>query len=232
MATARAARDRVRLEIRNEILEAAKKRLSQDGPVALSLRSIARDLEIAPSALYRYFDGRDALLTALIQSAYESLADAAEAASSSYGQDDSYLARWSAVPRAMRVWALSNPNEWGLIFGSPVPGYVAPETTVVPYARLATALVLPLNDAAKAGALQSHPDADVDAALGPALAPISEGVFDRLTLSTVAAAVRAWATLIGLIDLEVFGHWRNTVLDPALFFDDSVRRVGLSIGLR
>lgn len=231
MATAKNARDRIRLEIRNEILEAAKVRLSQDGPVALSLRSIARDLEIAPSALYRYFDGRDALLTALIQSAYESLAEAAEIAASSYGPDSSFRDRWSLVPRAMRTWAISNPNEWGLIFGSPVPGYVAPQSTVVPYARLATALVLPLNDASAAGALKFRGDLDVDPALGPALAPISESVFEGLPLSTVAAAVRAWATLIGLIDLELFGHWRNTVLDPALFFDDTVHKIGISIGL-
>ena len=63
-----------------EILAVAGAQVARDGAAALSLRSIARDLGMAPSALYRYFDGRDALLTALILTAYEALAAEAERA--------------------------------------------------------------------------------------------------------------------------------------------------------
>ncbi len=48
-----------------EILAVARRHLAEEGAAALSLRSVARDLEMAPSALYRYFDGRNALLSAL-----------------------------------------------------------------------------------------------------------------------------------------------------------------------
>ena len=78
--TARSARERVREEMTAEILAVAREHLAKEGAAALSLRSVARDLELAPSALYRYFDGRDALLSALIMAAYESLADEAERA--------------------------------------------------------------------------------------------------------------------------------------------------------
>ena len=74
MSLARTARERVREEMRSEILAVARAHLAREGAAALSLRSIARDLEMAPSALYRYFDGRDALLSALILDAYEALA--------------------------------------------------------------------------------------------------------------------------------------------------------------
>ena len=80
MSVARTARDRVRDEVTREILEVAGRHLAQEGAAALSLRSIARDLGMAPSALYRYFNGRDALLSALIVAAYTSLADEAEGA--------------------------------------------------------------------------------------------------------------------------------------------------------
>ena len=70
----RTARERVREEMTNEILAVAREHVAQEGAAALSLRSVARGLGMAPSALYRYFDGRDALLSALILSSYESLA--------------------------------------------------------------------------------------------------------------------------------------------------------------
>ena len=76
----RTARERVREEMTAEILAVAGAHVARDGAAALSLRSIARDLGMAPSALYRYFDGRDALLSALILSAYGALADEAEQA--------------------------------------------------------------------------------------------------------------------------------------------------------
>src|ERR1700759_1911891 len=76
----RTARERVREEMTAEILGVAGAHVGRDGAAAISLRSIARDLGMAPSALYRYFDGRDALLSALILSAYGALADEAEGA--------------------------------------------------------------------------------------------------------------------------------------------------------
>ena len=60
-STSRTARERVREEMTGEILAVARDHLARDGAAALSLRSIARDLGMAPSALYRYFDGRNAL---------------------------------------------------------------------------------------------------------------------------------------------------------------------------
>ena len=63
-----------------EILAVAGAHVAREGAAALSLRSVARDLGMAPSALYRYFDGRDALLSALILAAYEALATEAERA--------------------------------------------------------------------------------------------------------------------------------------------------------
>jgi AcrR family transcriptional regulator len=212
----------------------ARAHLADQGGAALSLRSIARDLEMAPSALYRYFDGRDALLSALILGAYTSLAEAAEAAAEAAarsGHDESE--RWGAVPGAMRAWALARPHEWGLLFGSPVPGYRAPEETVAPYARLATALVRPVVDAAHHGRLAVAPSTEPDSfALATALAPVHEALFPEASLATVLGVLQAWATLVGAISLELFGHWRNTVLDPELFFDATVADTARALGLR
>ncbi|MGO8872400.1 MAG: TetR/AcrR family transcriptional regulator [Acidimicrobiales bacterium] len=234
MSSSPTARDRVRAEITREILIVARKHLADEGAAALSLRAIARDMEMAPSAIYRYFPGRDALLSALILEAYGSLADSATRASTdAYGGDGTEAERWLAVPRLMREWALAHPHEWGLVFGSPVPGYQAPEETVAPYARLAMALVRPVLEAHGAGELHAVEDALVDpTALDAALSPVREAIMPGVPVSTVSACVRAWATLIGVINLELFGHWHNTVLDPALLFEETLRQQVVSIGLR
>ncbi len=222
-----------------EILQVAKVHLARDGAAALSLRSIARDLEMAPSALYRYFSGRDALLTALILDAYDSLADAAESAAdhaatpARNGKAPSATTRWSVVLHCMRTWALEHPHQWGLIFGSPVPGYRAPNETVVPYVRLTGALVRPVVEAHAAGQL----DHDVGvlpgsaSAWSAALLPVTEGLLPGVPTVVVARVLEAWATMIGIISLELFGHWNRTVLDPTLLFDDAVRSTARSVGL-
>jgi AcrR family transcriptional regulator len=242
MAAARTARDRIRAELTQEILQVAKVHLARDGAAALSLRSIARDLEMAPSALYRYFSGRDALLTALILDAYTSLADAAEATADKAATDEaatdeaatSVLARWSVVPHCMRRWALDHPHEWGLIFGSPVPGYQAPEATVVPYARLAGALVRPIVEAHANGLLDVSGLGSLSApesAWVGCVAPVEEGLMPGMPMVVVARLLEAWATVIGLISLELFGHWHRTVLNPELLFDDALYTTARSVGL-
>jgi len=233
MSAPRTARERVREEMTAEILAVARQHVAREGAAALSLRSIARDLEMAPSALYRYFDGRDALLSALILAAYESLADeaerAAEDAARRGGGGDAE--RWLAVPRSLRAWALAHPHEWGLIFGTPVPGYEAPEDTVEPYARVAAAMVRPLVAAAAAARLRPEPLPPVPAELGDAVAPVAEGLLPGMPLGTVVLAIGAWTTIVGVISLEVFGHWRNTILDPAQFFEATLRNLAGSLGL-
>jgi AcrR family transcriptional regulator len=233
MSAPRSARDRVRDEVTREILTVAKAHLAREGAAALSLRSIARELEMAPSALYRYFDSRDALLSALIIGAYGSLADEAERSSqaAAAGGGDT-MARWAAVPRAMRAWALAHPHEWGLIFGSPVPGYEAPPETIAPYVRLAQALVRPIVEANRDGTLHPAPIRSASTErLAAALQPVTDGLLPGLPTTAVSQALQAFATLIGGISLELFGHWHNTVLAPELLFDETVAQLAASTGV-
>jgi AcrR family transcriptional regulator len=245
MSAPRTARERVREEMTAEILAAAGERVARDGAAALSLRSVARDLEMAPSALYRYFDGRDALLSALILHAYESLADEAERAAMEGGAaapprtarqsgtgTGGDAQRFLLVPRAIRRWALAHPHEWGLIFGTPVPGYEAPEDTVEPYARIAAAMMRPLVEADAAGRLGADlPQRAVSDELRDAVAPVAEGLFPELPAVNTVLAIQAWTTLVGIISLEVFGHWRNTILNPGEFFEATIRELARTVGL-
>jgi AcrR family transcriptional regulator len=237
MSAPRTARERVREEMTAEILAVAGAHVAREGAAGLSVRSVARDLGMAPSALYRYFDGRDALLSALILSAYEALATeaerAADQATHAAADHAGDAERWLAVPRALRLWALERPHLWGLIFGTPVPGYHAPEDTVEPYARVAEALVRPLVAAQEAGRLRSEDRArPVSDELRAAVAPVSEGLLPGMPIEKVVLALSAWTTIVGTISLEVFGHWRKTVWEPGLLFEATIRQVADSIGLQ
>jgi AcrR family transcriptional regulator len=218
--SAAGARARVRAELTREIADVARRHLATQGAAALSLRAVAREMGMASSAVYRYFPSRDDLLTALIVDAYDALGTAAERAEAAVARTD-LRGRWRAACRATREWALAHPHEYALLYGSPVPGYAAPEATVAPAARVGVLLCRVLADGVAAGSVPPAPDGD-DA--GSALVP---GLAESLGLPPALAprAVTAWSGLYGAVSFELFGHTNNVVADHARHFDATVERL-------
>src|SRR3954465_9615844 len=107
------ARERARADVMAELLAAARARLVTEGAAELSLRAVARDLGMASSAVYRYVESRDALLTLLIIEAYDAVGHVAEEAAGRAEQGPA--AAWLAVARAVRGWALDQPYSFELI---------------------------------------------------------------------------------------------------------------------
>jgi AcrR family transcriptional regulator len=218
--TAAGARARVRAELTREIAEAARRHLATQGAAALSLRAVARELGMASSAVYRYFPSRDDLLTALIVDAYNATGAAAEAAEGAVERTD-LRGRWRATCRAVRAWAIAHPHEYALVYGSPVPGYAAPEATVGPASRVAALLCRVVADGVAAGLIDPAPDGEE---AGAALTP---GIAESVGLPPALAprAVTAWSSLYGAISFEVFGSTHNVVDDHEGFFDATVERL-------
>jgi AcrR family transcriptional regulator len=226
----RSARERVRRELTSEIKQTALAQLASGGGAALSLRAIAREMGMASSALFRYFRNRDALLTALIIDSYSELADAAEAAEARV-HDRSVGERWMAICHGVRDWALAHPHEYGLIFGSPIPGYAAPTGTVGPASRVPLQLGDLLVDLMSEGAYDAgaypEPSAAVQHALDPVRAVMPAGVPSDL----LVRGLMAWTYLFGALSFEVFGHRHNVIADHEAFFDHEVRRLASMLGL-
>ncbi len=102
-------RERVRAETTVEIKEIALQQMAEQGAASLSLRAIAREMGTSAPAIYRYFPNRDALVTALIIDAYNSLADSLQAAND--GQDSGdYNGRFRAVTRAYQRMGTQPPR--------------------------------------------------------------------------------------------------------------------------
>ena len=221
------ARERVRAELTAEITAAARRQLAEVGAAALSLRAVAREVGMASSAVYRYFPSRDDLLTRLIIDGYDALGEAAEAADDPAAPPEQ---RWSAVCGAVRDWARAHPHEYALLYGSPVPGYSAPQDTVPAASRVGIVLGRILGDAARAGRL-SGGGVRVPGLLGDAAVEVlgqdAPGIDDAVRVR----ALLAWSSLFGTVSFELFGHLVGSVEDADAYFARAVAELGALIGL-
>ena len=203
------ARQRAREELTAAIKEEARVQLAAEGASALSLRAVARALGMVSSAVYRYFPSRDDLLTALIVDAYDAVGAMAEAADHAAGPAPE--ARWMAVCRSIRAWARAHPHEYALVYGSPVPGYRAPETTIAPATRVTQVLIGIVRDATGGRTLAPVDPRPVPAALADQLRSVAETVMPELSPAEILRAVTAWTQVFGLISFELFGHLVGSV---------------------
>jgi AcrR family transcriptional regulator len=182
--------------------------LATDGAAALSLRAVARDLGVVSSAVYRYVANRDELLTLLLVDAYDELGDAVDTAVDAVPEGDFY-GRFKALGRAVREWALKEPARYGLLFGSPVPGYQAPAgQTTAPGTRVVVRLAGIIDAAYREDGLTTPPHAAV---VPSALSSDLEAVRTELGLQVpddaLASGVLAWTSLFGAVSFEVFGQY-------------------------
>ena len=232
-SASRTARERARAELTREIKQEARRQLAAHGAQGLSLRAVARELGMVSSALYRYFPSRDELLTALIIDAYDALGVAAEAADAGRPAAD-IRGRWAATCHAVRNWALAHPHEYALIYGSPVPGYQAPQATVVPAARLARVAGGLVADAwreAREAGGGAAPLTPLPPELAEQAAVVADAIAPGVPGAVIARLLIAWTQLFGMISFELFGQFVGSA-DPAdAFFGYAVEQMADFIGL-
>jgi AcrR family transcriptional regulator len=207
-------RDRFRMQMQQEVKDAAVRQLAEGGPQALSINAIAKEIGVSGPALYRYFAGRDDLLTALILDAYRDMTTALTAAAEPAQAPEKRL---EAVATAYRTWANAQPHRYRLLFGAPLPGYDAHDGTLVDAAQKMMNVVLdvlagfPHRAAAPQGDLngqltawaRTHEVADV--------AP-----------ATALVGVTLWSRLHGMVSLEIERNFVSMGLDPDLLFTSEV----------
>ncbi|WP_028707335.1 TetR/AcrR family transcriptional regulator [Propionicicella superfundia] len=206
------------------VLTAGLRLLADGGSDALTVRGLARELDLVPSALYRYVANRDDLLTMLVAHAHGDLADTVQDAHDRVRATDLH-GRWRAIAHAIRDWASAHPHEFALIFGTPVPGYHAPaERTTEPGTRVHLLLAHLGADAAAAGRRPPAADSYRDAAERALPAVQTFLAADGVTLGPewILAGLAAWHLVMGAVISERFGHLGESV-EPDAYFDGIVR---------
>jgi AcrR family transcriptional regulator len=222
-------RDRLRAETLDEIKTVSLRQLREVGAAQLSLRAVASALGMSPAGLYRYFDSRDALLTALIADAFDRLADTVEQARDTDPAAD-VADRLLAALMAYRRWAVEHPQEFGLVYGTPVPGYAAPPDgpTSMSTRRVGAAFAPLFAEAWERGRLRVPEGVESD----PALERYAAALHPGAPPAVAAAVLGVWTRLHGLVVLDVFGHLRWLGNDTAHLAEQQFRLLLAETGLR
>lgn len=220
-------RSQARTEMAARIQQTARAQLRQTGANDLSLRAVARELGLVSSAVYKYVPSRTALLTLLIVASYEELGAAALKAERAIDRAD-FEGRFLAVGHATRSWALKNPAEYSLLFGTPLSDYEAPAETIEPGTRIPTLLSEILRE------MPSGADPKPDPVLADALRPMAAAFGPELGADRLLLGLTLWESLVGLVLLETFGHI-DAPVSPAprarkAVFDAQLRRLFRLLG--
>ncbi|MEU6551392.1 WHG domain-containing protein [Streptomyces sp. NPDC046915] len=217
----------------SEIKATARQLLEKLGAGGLSLDAVAREGGLAVADVEAVFPRRDDLLTALVIDAYnESAAAMEQADQAARDADASAGARLLAVTRALRRWSFDNAGEFTLIYGSPVPGYHAPQDTVPPASRTPAVLAAIVRSALEAGELTPPRRA---MAGPPLLLPEAVELFGGAPgapfSDIIERGIVLWSNLIGLLVFQVFSRTHDSVRDESAFFDYAIAVAAEGIGL-
>lgn len=221
-----------------EIMRIARDQLVAEGPAALSLRAVARQLGIVSSAIYRYVSSRDELLTLLIVEAYSDLGGQVEKAVAAAPAHP--LERFTALARAVRSWALDDAARYALLFVTPVPGYAAPAAlTNDAGTRVVVALFTILDQAWANGMITTavsgsagDQEPAIPERLGRDLEAIRQDYGISMPAELVARGFSCWSGLFGAVTFEVFGHYGPATFgDPGEIFERTIRLLATQVGL-
>jgi|SRR5579859_2180500 len=231
-------RDRLRAATRDEILQTARALLLRDGPTAMSLRAIAREMGMTAPGLYRYFGSLEELVRNVAADIFTELATDVDQAIHAVGEapdsDIEHLtAKVIAACRAFRLWALRHPGEFSLVFGVPLPGiddgrHDIAEECALRFAGIYLGLVAKL--------WQWHPfpvpdPGQIDPQLLTQLDRYKETFGTSLPPGVILTFLRCWTLLYGSVAMEIFGHLSFALEDPSPLFEYTLLDMAALVGL-
>jgi AcrR family transcriptional regulator len=225
----RIRRTEIHESIREDIKSTSRRLMSEAGTAGLSLRAIARAMDITAPAIYTYFPTLDDLITALIVDAFNGLADAMKAARDS-NPAAKQRERLVAAFYAYRDWAQAHPAEYMLIYGTPIPGYTAPGDITVPVAtRIFQVITEPIAFALQSGEASPKPPYDT---VPEAQQDVLQALIDTTGYPVRPLAIYlnflCWTDLYKLVMPALLGHL--VPLDVDAFFRDEIERLLLAVG--
>jgi AcrR family transcriptional regulator len=220
-------------EMTQRIKAAAWQQMAEHGTAGLSLRGVARALNITAPAIYNYFPRLDDLITALIVDAFSALADAMREAEGGV-KSERPADRIEAMALTYRRWAVEHPTDFQLIYGNPIPGYVAPAEITAPLALSAfLGMFRWYMQAYASGELRVPPEYQGQPQqIEAVLARLGRDSGIEPPAEVAALLASSWARIHGLVMLELFEHIQPLVGDPAEFYRYEVGALLQRLGLR
>ena len=243
MVQAPSRRDRVRAATTQEIIQTARRLLVEQGPNAITLRAIAREMGMTAPALYRYFGSHEVLLRHVVADIFTELASHVKAAIHDAGQSTDGLdeaevmvLKMAAGCREFRAWTLEHVPEFSMIFGSPLPGLEAlhemhTDPTVDCGYQFGQVFLDLFSELYRRRPFPIPADAEIDPSLRGQLARYRELVGSELPLGALQTFLRCWVLLYGIVSLEAFGHMQFALDDSSPMFELMLSDLAPMIGL-
>jgi len=239
VAEAPSRRERLRAATTAEIKETARRILVTEGPDAVSLRAIAREMGMTAPALYRYFGSHDELIKHVIADIFAELAadirSAIAAADAGSGGD--MTAKVFAACWEFRRWSLGHTREFGLIFATPLPGLHVQkdEITAEKGGQFGNTFFILLLELWRKRPFPVPADDEIDPGLLRQLEQYSDGLgglAEGLPLGLLLVFLRCWVRLYGIVSLEVFGHLSFALDDGRPMFELMLSEMAPLVGLQ
>ncbi len=104
------------LELKEACIQVAQEIIAEHGVEGLSIRDVARRLEISHQAPYRHFPGKDHLLAEIMRRCFEDFAKFLDEHSKSNSSNE-----LRGMGEAYMAYASRKPLEYRLMFGTPWP---------------------------------------------------------------------------------------------------------------
>ncbi|MGW1106817.1 TetR/AcrR family transcriptional regulator [Streptomyces sp. NPDC002540] len=228
--TAPRRRHRVREEALADAMHIARRLLIEEGPTAVTVRAVAREMGLTAPGLYRYYAGHRELVQTLVSHLYEELAGALTAARERKPADEPGQ-RLREVCRELRGWALEHPREFTLLFAKPVadadttPGAVAHDASW----RFGGVVLDLMVELYRRGDVRAP--ADLDPVWAAQLEEVREHLAgEPVPLEVIYVFVACWARLYGAVAVEVFGHLDFALTDPGPLFEHAVSDILAMLG--
>jgi AcrR family transcriptional regulator len=230
-------RDRVRAATTEEIKQTARRLLVAEGPDAVSLRAIAREMGMTAPALYRYFGSHEDLIGHVVADIFTEIANDIRAAIEAAGRDSGgdITSKLVAACHEFRHWSLTHRAEFGMLFGSPLPTIEAAldhddviAACAMKFSGTFFTLFLEL--------WQHHPfavpaDGEIDPALRDQLVRYRESLgVDDLPAGAIFTFLWCWVRLYGMVSLEVFGHLHFALEDASPMFERTLVELAELLG--
>ena len=227
-------RDRLRAATVREISETARRILVQEGPEAVTLRAIAREMGMTAPALYRYFDSHGELLRHLVGDLFTELTGELYAALEQVPADD-MSGKFMTAGRQFRTWAHAHPREYALLFGAPVRG--VDQQDQIDFAeecarQFGWTFMNLFLELWKKKPFRIPDDDEIDPGLREQLRRYRDDVLGiDLPLGVMQQFLTCWVRLQGGVSLEVFGHLDFALTDAAPMFELMLTEVAADLGL-
>jgi hypothetical protein len=111
-----------------------------------------------------------------------------------------------------------------LLYGSPVPGYRAPQDTIAPAERVSLVALRIMHEGVASGEVSFRGSMPVSRTVRNDLSALSEATGLDIPDHVLARGLLVWTALFGSITFELFGHLHNVIHDYPAFFESQMRR--------